>query len=79
MWGAGVMADRTRQSSPSHLREFIFLLSPQICPPAALARRHAARPPRGRGERRGISSSGDVPHRTRGSRQAVQMGMHPLV
>ena len=73
------MADRTRQLSPSHLRELVFLLSPQIYPPATLAWSHAAWPPQGRGKGRGTGSLGDVPERSCGSRHAVQMGMHPPV
>lgn len=73
------MADRTRQLPPSHLREFVFLLSPQICPPAALAQSHAAWLPWGRGEGRGTCSSGDVPERSHSSRHTVQKGLHTLV
>lgn len=73
------MADRTRQSPPSRLREFIFLLSPQICPPTALAQSHAAWPPQGRGKGRGTGSSGDIPERSHSSRHIVWMGVHPPV
>lgn len=73
------MAERTGQSPPSHFREFVFLLSPQICPPSALAHSHVAQLPWRSGKGRGTSLLGDIPERMHGSRHVVWMGMHPSV